>query len=140
MRKLNDIETAEVQLEVYECDCGFVIGLDFTYIDQNGLASVPCPTCGRTIVVDRELYDSCRQIILATSRRQGGKSGVIVQGFAHALWVTRYLLAEKSAWCEVMPLPDDEYEVIYKSEHEAAVLAQFGLVTDRPEKGPQQDE
>jgi hypothetical protein len=140
VRKLNDIETAEVQMEVYECDCGFHIGLDFTYVDQVGLASVPCPSCGRTIVVDQELHKGDRQIILSTSRRQGDKSGVIVQGFGHALRVTHCLLAEKSAWCEVMPLPDDEYEVIYKSEHEVAVLAQSGLVTDCPEKGPQQDE
>jgi predicted RNA-binding Zn-ribbon protein involved in translation (DUF1610 family) len=46
MERLKDIETDEVQLEVYKCRCGFHIGLDFTYLDQVGNVSFVCPSCG----------------------------------------------------------------------------------------------
>jgi len=46
MKRLKDIETDEVSLEVYQCDCGFHVGLDATYTDQVGPASVVCPSCG----------------------------------------------------------------------------------------------
>lgn len=49
MKRLNDVENDQVQLEVYECDCGFHIGLDATYTDQVGEISIRCPHCLRLI-------------------------------------------------------------------------------------------
>jgi len=49
MRALDGIETEEYTLEVIECDCGFHIGLDATYLDQVGDISIKCPSCGTTI-------------------------------------------------------------------------------------------
>jgi len=49
MRVLNGIETEEYVLEVIECDCGFHIGLDATYLDQVGDIDIKCPSCGETI-------------------------------------------------------------------------------------------
>ena len=33
-KHIEDIETEKVQLSVFECECGFHIGLDFTFMDQ----------------------------------------------------------------------------------------------------------
>lgn len=48
-RILPDIETDTIQLEIYECVCGFHIGIDATYTEQVGQASVICPSCGLRI-------------------------------------------------------------------------------------------
>jgi DNA-directed RNA polymerase subunit RPC12/RpoP len=53
MRVLNEIETEEYTLEVIECDCGFHIGLDATYLSQVGDINIKCPSCGETISVDK---------------------------------------------------------------------------------------
>jgi len=45
MKKLQSIETDQYSLEVYECDCGFHLGLDFSYIDQIDDVCVMCPNC-----------------------------------------------------------------------------------------------
>lgn len=42
---IESVETDKVQLEVYECECGFHIGLDFTFIDQVEDISIECPSC-----------------------------------------------------------------------------------------------
>ena len=44
-------EFGYVELEVYECSCGFHIGVDYTYLDQVGDLSVSCPVCGVNIEV-----------------------------------------------------------------------------------------
>lgn len=64
MKRLKDIETNEVQLQVYVCGCGFVLGLDATYIDQCGflLDSVPCPNCGAAIAVSRDPAYLAREV------------------------------------------------------------------------------
>lgn len=46
MKELGSVETEEYSLCVFECDCGFHIGLDFTYLDQVKDISVRCPACG----------------------------------------------------------------------------------------------
>lgn len=51
MRVLNNIETEEYTLEVVECDCGFHIGLDATYLDQVDGIVIKCPSCGKIISV-----------------------------------------------------------------------------------------
>jgi hypothetical protein len=45
MKRLNSIENDQVQLEVIECDCGFHIGLDATFIDQVQDFKINCPSC-----------------------------------------------------------------------------------------------
>jgi len=36
--------------------------------------------------------------------------------------LTTFLTKNRSAWFEVVPLPDDQYEIVYKTEHHKAVL------------------
>ena len=38
---VNDIAT----LQVHECDCGFHIGMDATYLEQVGNIVTQCPSC-----------------------------------------------------------------------------------------------
>lgn len=54
MKKLKSIETDQYSLEVYECDCGFHIGLDFSYIDQMGDVCVLCPNCSENICSEED--------------------------------------------------------------------------------------
>lgn len=41
-----DVEDEKCVLEVWECGCGFHLGLDASYLDQVGDLEVPCPNCG----------------------------------------------------------------------------------------------
>jgi len=45
MKRLNSVENEQVQLEVVECDCGYHMGIDATYLDQVGELVIPCPCC-----------------------------------------------------------------------------------------------
>jgi len=49
MKRLESLENDKVQLEVVECDCGYHMGIDFTYIDQVGDFKTKCPSCGKEI-------------------------------------------------------------------------------------------
>lgn len=49
MKRLNSIETEKIQLEIIECDCGFHIGLDATYLMQVCDIKIQCPACGTNI-------------------------------------------------------------------------------------------
>jgi len=49
MKRLNSIENDKVQLEVVECDCGYHMGIDATYLVQVGDFKTDCPSCGKTI-------------------------------------------------------------------------------------------
>ncbi len=51
MKVLNSVETGEYWLEVIECDCGFHIGLDATYLEQVGPIDIECPSCKKIIGV-----------------------------------------------------------------------------------------
>lgn len=42
---LFDIQNDFVQLEVYECTCGFHIALDAPYLEQVDEISIKCPSC-----------------------------------------------------------------------------------------------
>ena len=53
MLRLESIENDRVSLEVIECDCGFHIGLDATYLIQVDDIEIPCPSCGR--IIDTEV-------------------------------------------------------------------------------------
>ena len=45
MKQLEGITTDKVELEVVECDCGFHLGLDATYLEQVGDFVITCPSC-----------------------------------------------------------------------------------------------
>jgi hypothetical protein len=47
MKKLSDVEVDGAQLEVYECTCGFHIGIDATFLEQVGPVLVTCPSCDK---------------------------------------------------------------------------------------------
>ena len=49
MKRLNSIENEQVQLEVIECDCGYHMGIDATYLDQVDDFIAPCPACNTMI-------------------------------------------------------------------------------------------
>lgn len=49
MKRLKSVENDQVQLEVIECDCGYHMGVDATYLDQVGDFETNCPSCGMTI-------------------------------------------------------------------------------------------
>jgi len=47
-KRLKDI------LEVYECDCGFHLGVDATYLEQvTSSVEILCPSCGKAIKVEQ---------------------------------------------------------------------------------------
>ena len=45
MKRLKSVENEQVQLEIVECDCGFHLGVDATYLDQVGDFVIRCPSC-----------------------------------------------------------------------------------------------
>ena len=49
-RRLPSVETEKVQLEVIECDCGYHMGIDATFLDQVGDFETTCPSC--TCIID----------------------------------------------------------------------------------------
>lgn len=46
---IESVTTDKVELEVYECSCGFHLGIDATYVDQVSDCSFICPSCGEII-------------------------------------------------------------------------------------------
>jgi hypothetical protein len=57
MKFLGTISNDYVELEVIECDCGFHIGLDGTYLDQESHIRMECPCCGRLIDTEEIIGD-----------------------------------------------------------------------------------
>ena len=49
MKRLKSIENDQVQLEIIECDCGFHLGLDATFLDQVDDFIISCPSCHAVI-------------------------------------------------------------------------------------------
>ena len=51
MKRLKSVENDQVQLEVIECDCGYHMGIDATYLDQVGdfMTRCPNPACRKLI-------------------------------------------------------------------------------------------
>ena len=49
MKTLGSVHTDKVELEIIECDCGFHLGLDSTYLDQVADIFMSCPSCGKSI-------------------------------------------------------------------------------------------
>ena len=48
---LEDIQTGKVALEIYECACGFHLGLDATYLGQVGAVEMACPGCKKMFAI-----------------------------------------------------------------------------------------
>lgn len=46
---IGDVNTERFCLEVYECSCGFHIGLDASYLEQVSEITMSCPACSETI-------------------------------------------------------------------------------------------
>ena len=55
MKRLNSIKNEQVDLEIIECDCGFHLGLDATYLDQVGDFVIKCPSCEKEISTEEVL-------------------------------------------------------------------------------------
>jgi hypothetical protein len=49
MKRLKSVETEQYALEVVECDCGFHLGVDASYLDQVGDVVIACPSCSAQI-------------------------------------------------------------------------------------------
>jgi len=49
-KELKSVETVEYSLCVFQCSCGFHIGLDASYLDAVDDIQVPCPNC--KVVID----------------------------------------------------------------------------------------
>ena len=49
MRRLRSVDNEQVQLEVIECDCGYHMGIDSTYIEHVDDFQTICPSCGNII-------------------------------------------------------------------------------------------
>ena len=54
--KIIPFEKCRDSLEIIECDCGYHMGVDVTFIDAEGHFKVPCPTCKR--IIDTEILDT----------------------------------------------------------------------------------
>lgn len=46
MKYLEQVSGKACELEVVECDCGFHLGVDASYLEQVGNTLVTCPSCG----------------------------------------------------------------------------------------------
>jgi len=53
MKRLTSIENDQVQLEVIECNCGYHMGIDATYLIQVGDFVVACPSCCELIDTEK---------------------------------------------------------------------------------------
>lgn len=49
VKNIGDVQTERFTLEVYECTCGFHLGVDSTYLEQVGDVSIICPSCNEYI-------------------------------------------------------------------------------------------
>jgi len=52
MKLIGSIETEQFSLTIYECGCGFHIGIDNTYMDQVEGVIIECPSCTNDIDTD----------------------------------------------------------------------------------------
>jgi len=52
MELLEAVETDRVVLEVYECVCGYHLGVDSTYLEQVGDVHGYCPSCSKSYIIE----------------------------------------------------------------------------------------
>lgn len=50
--KIGEVETEKFALEVWECECGFHIGIDISYLEQVGPLTVRCPACRALLSIE----------------------------------------------------------------------------------------
>lgn len=55
MKELKSIEEDGYSLCVFECGCGFHIGLDASYLDQVNDIVLPCPNCDT--ILDTSIFN-----------------------------------------------------------------------------------
>ena len=49
---IGDCQVDNYTLEVYECECGFHLGIDATYLEQvKDTVEMECPSCGLFLVM-----------------------------------------------------------------------------------------
>jgi hypothetical protein len=53
MEELGSVETEEYTLRVFECLCGFHVGLDATFLEFKDIETW-CPSCNETIFIKGE--------------------------------------------------------------------------------------
>jgi len=71
MKRLEPAITEQYELDVIECECGFHIGLDITYMDQVEEIIVSCPSCGNIIRSDfGGEYRHCRIVEIGLLKLQ----------------------------------------------------------------------
>ena len=51
---LGDYINDKVELEIYECGCGYHFAVDSTYLEQVDSIKMPCPSCNRKLLVGDE--------------------------------------------------------------------------------------
>lgn len=51
---LEDIETKNASIMIIECDCGYHMGIDNTFLEQVSDLKINCPSC--QTVVDTKLF------------------------------------------------------------------------------------
>ncbi len=51
-RYIENLSSDTVELEVYECSCGFHIGIDSTYLEQVNDVTIECPSCKETLKME----------------------------------------------------------------------------------------
>ena len=49
MKRLESMSNDTVELEVIECDCGYHMGIDATYLEQVDDIKFACPNCEKEI-------------------------------------------------------------------------------------------
>lgn len=54
---IESVSTKKVELDLYECTCGFHLGIDATYLEQVSEVSIVCPSCGNSILTTE--HDGC---------------------------------------------------------------------------------
>jgi len=50
------VPLSKCEIEVIECDCGYHMGIDSTFLEQVDHFTTPCPSCGKEI--NTEILDS----------------------------------------------------------------------------------
>lgn len=59
---IETVETDKCSLSVYECDCGFHLGIDTSYLEQMDEVKTLCPSCGAEIVTKDSDEDALDEI------------------------------------------------------------------------------
>jgi len=55
MKRLRSAITRQYALEVVQCDCGFHLGVDASFLDQEDDFEIRCPSC-QTVIRTKEVF------------------------------------------------------------------------------------